>query len=49
MTFTPGQTAYYDRALKVQIVRDLKDGRVIVAVGADTRIVDSVTLSFEEA
>ena len=47
--FTPGQQLLLDRSLKVRFVRSLPEGRAIIAVGADTRIVDCLILSEEEA
>ena len=47
--FTPGQQLLLDRSLKVRFVRALPEGRAIIAVGADTRIVDCLILSEEEA
>lgn len=47
--FANGEEVYYDRSLRVTFVRYVDPGQAIVRVGADTRLVDALTLSSQEA
>ena len=49
MTFRPGETVFYDRALRVIFLKELPGGQAIVKVGADSRVVYLASLSSDES
>lgn len=44
----PGAQAYLDGVVKVNVVRDLGDGRIIVSIGQDTQVVEAANLTVDE-
>lgn len=48
MSFTPGQTVYYDKALRVTFLKEVGGGLAVVQIGADSRVVYLASLSLDE-
>lgn len=42
---SPNDIMLLDNSLKVRVVRELPDGQVIIAIGADTHVVEAGALS----